>query len=456
MSVNVRFAPSPTGLVHIGNIRTAILNWLFARKNGGTFLLRLDDTDLERSKPEFADAIREDLIWLGLDWDSEMQQSGRTARYDDVAQHLKSIGRLYPCFETPDELDRRRKRQMARGLPPIYDRSALKLSDDERAAFEADGRKPHWRFRLNNTEENDELAPAPTLVSWNDVIRGDQMVDIGSVSDPVLIREDGSYLYTLPSVIDDMDMGITHIVRGDDHLTNTGVQIDLFEALEGKPPAFGHHSLLVSADGQALSKRLGALSIQSLREQEIEPMAVAAHAALIGTSHAIEPHDNMGELVDMFDAGKISLAPGRFDFDELKGLNAKVLHTTLYDRVSDRLESLGVLGGETFWNAVRANLEKVSDAKVWWDVVNNEIVPVIEDGDLCATALDVLPVEPWDETTWGTWTKAVKSATGKKGRALFHPLRLAITGLENGPELKTLLPLIGREKIASRLGGDGQ
>jgi glutamyl-tRNA synthetase len=453
MKPRVRFAPSPTGRLHIGNIRTAALNWLYARKHQGSFLLRLDDTDTVRSTEEFAEAIRDDLKWLGLTWDEEARQQDRTARYDEVAAALKAKGALYPAFETEDELDRRRKRQLAMHRPPIYDRAALKLSESEIAEKIAAGKKPHWRFRLPNTAEGRGLAPEPTLVSWNDLIRGDQTVDLGSLSDPVLIREDGTFLYTLTSVIDDMDFAITHIVRGEDHVTNTGVQIALFEAAGATPPAFGHHSLLVGADGKALSKRLGALSIQSFRDEGFEPMAVLCHAALVGTSDAIEPLTSRDALAEKLDFAKISTAPGRFDVAELRTLNGKLLHMLDYASVAEHLRELGVAGREEFWSAVRGNLEVLGDARLWWDVVTGTIEPVIEDSILTVAAAATLPSEPWSESTWSEWTAAVKSRTGAKGRALFHPLRLALTGRESGPELKTLLPLIGRERALARLEG---
>lgn len=453
MTSRVRFAPSPTGRIHIGNVRTAILNWLYAQKHGGTFLLRLDDTDRERSTDEFAQAIRDDLTWLGLTWDSEAKQSDRTARYDEAAAQLKASGALYPCFETEEELDRRRKRQLAMHRPPIYDRAALKLTKDEIAAHEAAGRKPHWRFRLPNTDGAHGSAPQPTLVTWNDLIRGDQSVDLGSLSDPVLIRGDGTYLYTFTSVVDDIDFGITHIVRGEDHVTNTGVQLAIFEALGGAAPQFGHHSLLIGADGNALSKRLGALSVQSFRDAGLEPMAVLSHAALVGTSDAIEPHRHTSELADMFDLGKISTAPGRFDVEDLKGLNAKLLHKLAYEDVADRLTSAGITGGEAFWLAVRGNLVTFADAAAWWAVVNGAITPVIEDAAFSSKALALLPPEPWSSETWGLWTAAIKDATGAKGKALFHPLRMVLTAQESGPDLKALLPLIGRTRAAARLSG---
>lgn len=451
MAPIVRFAPSPTGLIHIGNVRTALLNWLFARKEGGRFILRFDDTDTERSKESYVEAIREDLGWLGLKWDEEVRQSGRLARYDELAQKLKDAGLLYPCYETADELDRRRKRQMARGLPPIYDRAALKMTDEERQAFEAEGRAPHWRFKLPNS--GDDLVPKPTHVSWDDMIRGQVTVDLGSLSDPVLIRADGSYLYTFCSVVDDAEMGITHIVRGEDHVTNTGVQVALFEAIGASPPQFGHHSLLVGADGKVLSKRLGDLSIAGMRESGLEALAVACHAALIGTSDAIEPHRSMDELAALFDPAKISMAPARFDLAELAGLNAKLLHILDYSDVSERLEAMGVGGGEDFWLAVRGNLETLGDAADWWGIVSEQIeLSLGEDADFLTAAAAELPAEPWDDTVWDQWMKAVKARTGAKGRALFHPLRLALTGREKGPELKPLLPLIGRDEVLRRLG----
>ena len=451
MPVTVRFAPSPTGRLHVGNVRTALLNWLFAKAQGGTYMLRLDDTDVERSTQAFAEGIREDLRWLGLPWALEERQSARLERYAALAEELKRSGRLYPCYETEDELDRKRKRQLARGLPPIYDRSALKLSTEERAALEAEGRRPHWRFRLANSEEG--LSPLPTIVSWNDLIRGDQTVDVGSLSDPVLVRADGTFLYTFTSVVDDIDFAITHVIRGEDHVTNTGVQLQLFEALGHEPPAFGHHSLLIGADGHALSKRLGALSIESLRASGLEPMAVASYTALIGTSDPIEPHAHLDELARLFSFAKISTAPARFDLDELKALNARLLHKTSYEEVAAQLKAMGVTGGAEFWTAVRGNLSTIAEAARWWTVVSGSIAPVVEDRELTTRAAALLPPEPWNETTWDAWTAALKAGTGRKGRALFHPLRLALTGLEDGPELKLLLQLIGRAKAERRLLG---
>ncbi len=455
----VRFAPSPTGRLHVGNIRPAVLNWLFARRHGGTFILRLDDTDAVRSREDYADAIRTDLAWLGLTWVREERQSARTARYGEIADALRAAGWLYPCYESEDELDRRRKRQLARGLPPIYDRAGLRLTEGERARLQAEGRRPHWRFRLANTEAGTGLDPQPTLVSWNDLIRGDQVVDIGSLSDPVLIREDGTCLYTFTSVVDDVDFGITHVVRGEDHVTNTGVQIALFDALGATPPVFAHHSLLIGSDGHALSKRLESLSIEGLRARGLEPEAIVTHAALIGTSDAIQPKADIDVLAAGFEFGKVSMAPARFDETELKTLNARILHALPYARVADRLAAMGIPagpdpgGGAAFWSAVHGNCSVLADAQAWWRVVAGPIAPVIEDAAFTAAAAQLLPPEPWDAATWGQWTTAVKAATGAKGRALFHPLRLALTAREDGPELKALLPLIGRARAAARLAG---
>ena len=442
MTVTVRFAPSPTGRLHAGNIRTALFNFLFARKMGGALILRLDDTDIQRSTREFARGIEDDLHWLGIEWSKEVRQSERFALYDAAVETLKASGRLYPAYETPEELELKRKRQLTRGKPPVYDRAALKLTAEEKAKLEAEGRKPHWRFLL---EQRD--------VVWDDLVRGTQHVDAASLSDPVLVRADGTYLYTLPSVVDDVDLGITHVIRGEDHVANTAPQIQLFEALGAKPPAFGHHNLLVGANGQALSKRDRSLAIEGLREEGIEALAVVSYTALLGTSDAIVPHTSLDELVEAFDFAKLSRAPARFDAAELRLLNAKLLHMLPFSAVADRLRAMGVGGGEDFWEAVRGNLAVLSDAKIWWDVVSGKIAPVMANESLCWQAAALLPPEPWDETTWSAWSDAVKQATGAKGKALFQPLRLALTGREHGPELKQLLPLIGRARAIARLKG---
>jgi glutamyl-tRNA synthetase len=434
----LRFAPSPTGRIHIGNSRTAILNWLYARKSGGSFVLRYDDTDLERSKPEFATGIAQDLDWLGIKPDRVEYQSRRFDVYRAAAEKLKAAGRLYACYETADELERRRKRQLARHQPPVYDRAALELSDEDRQALEAQGRKPHWRFKLEHR-----------IVEWNDLIRGPQHIDTTNLSDPVLVRGDGTYLYTLPSVVDDIDFAITHVIRGEDHVVNTAVQIELYEALGGRAPTFAHHSLLTGADGQGLSKRLGSLSIASLREQGLEAMAVVSHAALLGTSDSIHPCADYRELIDGFDLHKLSRAPARFDENELRGLNARLLHMLPYAAVKDRLP----FGDEAFWLAVRGNLSTLADAQHWHNIVSGTVTPVIadEDRDFISIAARLLPAAPWTSETWRAWAESIKAETGRRGKALFMPLRLALTGLDHGPELALLLPLIGREQTMKRL-----
>jgi glutamyl-tRNA synthetase len=439
----VRFAPSPTGRIHIGNARTALLNYFFARKHGGTFILRFDDTDSERSTEEFALGIEVDLAWLGIEPDQKFRQSERIALYDAAVEKLKRAGRLYPCYETPDELERRRRLQIARGAPPVYDRAALNLSPQERARLEAEGRRPHWRFKL-----------APETLRWRDLIRGDSHIDCASLSDPVLIREDGSYLYTLPSVVDDHESGVTHIIRGEDHVTNTAVQIQLFELLGGRAPQFGHHNLLTGADGQGLSKRSGALSIAGLREAGVETLAVAAMAALTGSSIAVQPVHSLPELAGLFDLAAISHSSARFDEEELKALSQRVLHGLSYDAVRERLLALDIVGrkAEPFWACARGNIETFADIAGWWAVVEGEIAPQPLAEDFGAAAAKCLPPEPWSEATWGVWTGVLKQETGLKGRALFHPLRLALTGREAGPELAKLLPLIGRGKVLHRLG----
>lgn len=448
MSVTVRFAPSPTGRLHIGNARTALINWLFVKGRGGSFVLRFDDTDAQRSRQEYVDAIREDLAWLGIQPDIEVRQSQRVALYDAAADRLKSADRLYPAYETAEELDRKRRRQRARRLPPVYDRAARDLSEADRASLEAEGRKAHWRFLLDQQQ-----------VTWDDGVRGDQMIDTAALSDPVLVREDGSYLYTLPSIVDDIDLGVTHIIRGEDHVANTGVQIGIFEALGSPAPVFAHHNLLVDAKGEALSKRLGSLSISGLREAGFEPQAVAALAVLIGTSLPVEPVADIMDIARAFDLSTISRSPARFDPAELASLNARTVHVLPFDAVEERLVASGVTGGEAFWAAIAANLETMADAADWWTMVNADAAPELiegaaiepDDRAYLAAAADALPPEPWTQDTWGAWTGALKAQSGRKGRGLFMPLRVALTGRARGPEMAALLPFIGRERALARL-----
>lgn len=452
MSVIVRFAPSPTGRLHLGNARTALLNYLFARRTGGRFILRLDDTDRERSTEAFAKGIIEDLAWLGIAPDLIVRQSDRADRHEAAAQSLRERGLLYGCYETPDELDRQRRRRLARHLPPIYDRTGLKLDAAARAALEAEGRRPHWRFLLPYGG-----GDASRTVSWDDLVRGPQSVDLASLSDPVLVREDATFLYTLPSVVDDIDLGVTHVVRGEDHVTNTGVQIALFEALGGPVPAFGHHNLLILADGTAMSKRTGTLSLQGLREAGYEPMAVASLAVLVGSSEAVEPVASLEELGERMAFEKISRGPARFDPSDLDGLNARLLHGMSYESAREPLAALDADLGPDFWEAVRANLARFAEVADWRDVVRGPLPPVTieapEARDILAAARDLLPAEPWDQTTFKGWTQAISARTGAKGKALFGPLRLAITGREAGPELARLMPLMGSAEMSARLSG---
>ncbi len=441
----VRFAPSPTGKLHVGNIRAALWNWLFARGRDGRFVLRIDDTDQERSTAAYEDGIRRDLEWLGLGWDDTFRQSARFGEYDGVAATLKAEGLLYACYETPEELERKRRLQRARGAPPVYDRAALALTDAERKALEDEGRKPHWRFKLSQSP-----------VAWTDLIRGDTHVDTANVSDPVLIRADGVYLYTLPSCVDDVDSGITHVIRGEDHVTNTAVQIELFAALVrlrgGATPAFAHHSLLVGADGEGLSKRLGSLSIEAMREEGLEPASITSLLARLGTAEPVGAERDLGALAAAVDFDKVGRAPARFDENELKALNAKLLHETPYEDVADRLEPLGV--DARLWAAVRGNLERLDDAARWRAVVDGPIEPVIEEGGVPAAAADLVPDDPLTVESWSGFVERVKAATGAKGKALFMPLRKALTGEQRGPEMAPLFALIGAEKARARLRGE--
>ena len=437
----VRFAPSPTGRLHVGNVRAALVNWLFARTAGGRFILRIDDTDRERSTADNEAAIKRDLEWLGLTWDDTFRQSDRLDRYDEAARTLKAAGRLYPCYETAEELDLKRRVQRSRGLPPVYDRAALSLSEADRATLEGEGRRPHWRFKL-------EL---PARIQWHDLVRGPVSIDLASVSDPILVREDGSYLYTLPSVVDDIDSAITHIVRGEDHVTNSAVQVQLFQALGGTSPAYAHLALLTGKGGEGLSKRHGALSIEALREEHgIEALAITALLARLGTSDPVEPVADMDTLVAGFDFAKFSRAAAKFDPDELAALNAKLLHLLPFQTVRER-----VAVDEAFWLAVRPNLARLDDIAAWQAIVDGPVTPVIaaDDRDYLQAARASLPDGPLTAESWGCWTQALKSQTGRKGRALFLPLRQALTGQSHGPDMSALLPLIGRDKAAARLEG---
>lgn len=440
----VRFAPSPTGNLHVGNVRTALINWLFATGQGGTFILRIDDTDLERSTAAYEQGIKDDLTWLGLTWGDTFKQSERFDQYDAAADKLRDMGLLYACYETADELDRQRKLQRARGKPPIYNRAGLNLTDDEKAAFEAEGRKPHWRFKLSGER-----------VIWNDLVRGEQAIETSSLSDPVLIRADGSYLYTLPSCVDDIEAGITHVVRGEDHVTNSGAQIEIFKALGGTAPAMAHTPLLVGADGASLSKRLGSLGMGELRNQGIEPLAICSLLAKLGTSDNVEIRESLAQLADEFDFGKIGRAPARFDEADLASLNAAITHNMSYADAEARLAAVDPLAAnEAFWMLVRENCATIEDAARFVPVAFGDITPVIdaEDKDFITEAARLLPEGELTAETWGAWTSALKAETGRKGKGLFMPLRKALTGMERGPSVGEMLVLMGRDRALSRLG----
>lgn len=439
----VRFAPSPTGNLHVGNVRTALINWLFAQSQAGTFILRIDDTDLERSTAEYEQGIRDDLNWLGLTWGDTFKQSERFDQYDAAADRLREMGLLYACYETAEELDRQRKLQRARGKPPIYNRAGLTLTDDEKAAFEAEGRKPHWRFKLSGDR-----------VVWTDLVRGEQAIDTSSLSDPVLIRADGSYLYTLPSCVDDIEAGITHVVRGEDHVTNSGAQIEIFRALGGTAPEMAHTPLLVGADGASLSKRLGSLGMGELRAQGIEPLAICSLLAKLGTSDNVEIRGSLAELAEEFEFSKIGRAPARFDEADLKSLNAALTHAMPFDEAQSRLQAVDPkAASEAFWLLVRENCETVEDAARFVPVAFGDIDPVIdeEDREFIAAAARLLPDTEITSETWGSWTSALKTETGRKGKGLFMPLRKALTGMERGPSVGDMLVLMGRARALKRL-----
>lgn len=432
MTVTTRFAPSPTGNLHVGNVRAALHNWLWAKKLGGRFVLRIDDTDLERSREEYVDQIRADLGWLGLDWDAEARQSERFGLYERRFEALKAAGRIYACYETPEELDLRRKVLLGRGLPPVYERPVPGTPVPE-------GRAPHWRFRL------DHDAP----IAWDDMIRGHQKFDPRLLSDPVIRRADGSWLYMLPSAIDDVDLGITHVVRGEDHVTNTATQLQMFSALGATPPAFAHEALLTGSEGK-LSKRLGSLGVEAFREQGIEPIALLALLARLGTSDPVEPVTDPAPLIAGIDFSRFGRAPARFDEAELAQLNARILHQTPYEAVADRLPAPMNKAG---WDAIRPNLTRVDEAHEWWAVVEGPINAIVaeEDRAYLGEAARLAASLDWTGDPWHSLTARLKDATGRKGKPLFLPLRLALTGREHGPDMAALLPIIGRERALERL-----
>ncbi|TDK42221.1 glutamate--tRNA ligase [Antarcticimicrobium luteum] len=430
-----RFAPSPTGYIHVGNLRTALMNYLIARKAGGTFILRIDDTDQERSKQEYIDGIQEDLEWLGITWDRIEYQSKRLDRYAEAADRLREMGRFYEAFETPTELDLKRKKQLNMGKPPVYDRAALTLSEAEKDALRAERGSGVWRFKLDQQR-----------IEWADGILGNISIDAASVSDPVLIRGDGQVLYTLASVVDDTEMGVTDVVRGADHVTNTATQIQIIEALGGTAPRFAHHSLLTGPQGEALSKRLGTLSLRDLRAQGVQPMALLSLMARLGSSDPVELRAGIDELIEGFDISRFGAAPTKFDVNDLFPLTARYLQSLPLSAVKERIDALGVPAdlAEPFWLMARENITTLDDLGGWWTLCRDGAEPLIaeEDKEFIAEAMTLLPEGPFDSTTWGAWTAAVKEATGRKGKGLFMPLRKALTGMERGPEMAALMPLL--------------
>ena len=442
--MRVRFAPSPTGKLHVGNVRMALINFLHACRRGGEFILRLDDTDDTRCTEEFARGIREDLTWLGLKWHAEHKQSERMASYQAARDKLINDGRLYACYETSEELNLKRKRLLNAGKPPIYDRAALNLTNEKIVTYKAEGRKPHWRFKLLGDD-----------IVWEDLVRGSVRFQANDLSDPVVIREDGRFLYMLPSVVDDLEMGITDVLRGEDHVSNTAVQVQMFKALGGAAPTFGHFSLITGGHGEALSKRLGSLSLESMRDDGLLPQSIVCALAKLGTPDPIEPSRDIQTVIASFDITKFGRANARFNPDDLTAVNARIVRSLPFDDVSVELKGYGIEGAKAaiFWTTVRANVKKIRDAVGLWPLVSGAITPVIGESDFAALALSKLPEEISVET-WSEWTGSIKTASGRKGRQLFMPLRLMLTGMDHGPELAPLLPLMGRARIAARLRGE--
>ena len=439
----VRFAPSPTGHLHVGNLRTALVNFLYAKKAGGHFMLRIDDTDKQRSSLKFEESIRDDLKWLGIKWESEDRQSERLDIYNKALERLIQNGRAYPCYETQEELGLKRKALLMSGKPPIYDRAALRLTEAQKKAYKEQNIMPHYRFLLNNEE-----------VKWVDLVKGESSIHMSSLSDPVLLRADGRVIYTLASVVDDIDHGITTILRGEDHVTNSAAQIQLFQALGVNPPDLGHMALLAGAEGEGLSKRLGSLSIGQLREEGFEPLAIAALLARIGTSDPIEAFSTFDEIIEQFSIDKFSRSTAKFDPVELSLINAKTLQLLTFKELSDRFRLEGVPKiDEAFWEAIKGNIFYFSDIKFWWQLCHSEIKPIIEDPELCQLAIESMPEGELTAETWNSWVALVSEKSGKKGKSLFHPLRLALTGKTQGPEVKNLLKYMGRERVRKRLSG---
>ena len=438
--VKVRFAPSPTGFLHIGNFRTALVNFLFARKEKGHFMLRIDDTDHERSSLEFEKAIIEDLSWMNFKWDSLEKQSNRLKRYDEALETLLDKKRAYACYETAEELSLKRKAQLSSGKPPVYDRSSLRLSDSDVADLKSKGKKPHYRFLLDHSE-----------VIWNDLIKGGSKYHMSSLSDPVILREDGRVIYTLASVVDDIDFDITHILRGEDHMTNSAAQIQLFEALGSVAPNLGHLSLLTDISGAGLSKRLGSLSLKDLRNEGIHPMAISSLLSKVGTSDPVEIKKEIETIILYFDINKFGKSKSKFDKNELSILNSKIYQLIDFEEINEDLKKMNISITKEFWNLIRGNIALLKNVKDWWDICFGTIDSIIENQDFLDSALEVLPTDQFNEKTWSTWTQKLSQKTGKKGKELYMPLRLCLTGQNKGPEMADLILMMGRDKVIKRL-----
>lgn len=442
MTVIARFAPSPTGYLHLGNIRTAIVNWLFIKQQKGKFILRIDDTDLVRSKEEYFHAIVEDLAWLGLDYDQMFRQSERMERYNEVRDKLIEQGRLYPCFESSEELEMKRKTLLSRGVPPIYDRAALKLSGEEIAAKINHGLLPHYRFKLDED-----------VIEWDDLVRGKLHFEPRHLGDPILIREDGSMTYMLCSCIDDIDMGITHVFRGEDHISNTAIGVQLHRAIGGAIPRFAHLSLLKTKTAE-MSKRLGGFDIKSLREQHVDPMAINSLLARLGTAQTIEPYTDMSLLVREFDIAKFGKAAANYDFEDLKRLNHKIIAMSSFERMQPFISKLGIAIDRSFFEAIKNNISVICELEQWHQICKQKLQPRVEEADREFLKLisSFLP-QKIAEDSWDRWINEIKAQTERRGKSLFMPIRLALTGSEDGPEIKLVLPLIARDVIVKRLNG---
>ena len=436
----VRFAPSPTGYLHIGNFRTALINFLFAKNKNGHFMLRIDDTDDERSLKKYEDAIKEDLSWVGINWDSLEKQSSRLSYYDQALQKLLDKKRAYPCFETAEELSLKRKKQLSSGKPPIYDRSALNLSDSDIADLKAKGRSPHYRFLLDHKD-----------VNWNDLVKGASQYNMSNLSDPVIIREDGRVIYTLASVVDDIDFEVTDILRGEDHMTNSAAQIQLFEALESSPPNLGHLSLLTDISGAGLSKRMGSISLRDLKDEGFQPMAISSLLSKVGTSDAVEIFRDINQIISDFDISKFGKSKPKFDKNELRGLNSKFFKMLDFSDISNQLKNFNFKISSDFWELVKGNIENLEELELWWNIIYGNIEPKYNDENFLNTALETLPEGNFDKNTWTNWTSILMEETGRKGKELYNPLRMCLTGQNKGPEMATLVFLMGRGKVLERL-----